>query len=57
MDEDTEIYVTLRRILNSGYWEEYCSSYGINPYAINEGRVLDTEKVSIKESDYLKWFH
>lgn len=38
-----KIIVTYRDILDKGMWSEACELLGLNPYAINEGR-LDAEE-------------
>lgn len=42
-----KVKVTLREILNSGSWEEFCSDNGYNEWCINEGLASGDEEVEI----------
>lgn len=50
-----EIIVTLREILDSGYWDEFCDEKGWNPYCINEGVADASEEVRLTEEQAKRW--
>jgi len=46
-----KITVTLREILDAGYWEEFCEKYGWSLYCVNEGCPdTETEEITLKEA-------
>lgn len=49
-----KIEVTLRQIIESGYWNTFCLEYGVNEWCINEG-VDDNSTYQITLREAKSW--
>lgn len=38
------LIVTAEELIDSGNWDEFCEENGINPWAVNEGRMDSDEE-------------
>ena len=53
--ENIKVKVSLKELLDSNYWEEYCKKYGVNVYCINEGLADSETLVEIDFEDAQSW--
>jgi len=49
------IELTLRDILNAGAWDEYCETYGVNVWCLNEGLADGDELANITLEEARAW--
>lgn len=50
-----KIIVTPRYLIGNHLWDKYCTLHQVNPWAINEGLINDTDQIelTLKEADEL----
>jgi len=46
-----KITITAREILNKGSWDKFCHKFGINEWAMNEGRMDPSEEFTMTLED------
>lgn len=51
---DFTVSVTVRRLMDRGVWDEFCSLRGVNPWAVNEGLLQETESFELTEQEALR---
>lgn len=44
-----KMMVTVREIFDKGLWSDFCELTGVNPYALNEGLMMDSDEVELPE--------
>ena len=49
-----EIVVTARQLLDKNMWGHFCELRDMNEWAINEGLMDDTERLSLTEEEAIK---
>lgn len=49
------IIVTAEELIDKGLWENFCEEKGINPYAVKEGLMDQSEEFSLSEDDAKKF--
>ena len=49
-----KITVTAQEVLDAGVWDEFCEEFGLNVWAINEGRMDSDEEFSLTEEQAKK---
>lgn len=43
--------LTIRQIMDSGHWEEFCAIRGWDPWIVNEGRADSAEEVELEDAE------
>lgn len=43
------LIVTAEELIDSGCWDQFCEEQGINPWAVNEGRMDSDEEFVLTE--------
>jgi len=46
-----KVTLTVRELLDRDIWDKICEIKGINPWAINEGLMDDTDEITLTENE------
>jgi hypothetical protein len=45
--------LTIRQIMDSGHWDDFCKLRGWDPWIVNEGRADSSEEVELEDAEVL----
>ena len=50
-----KIIVTVKEIMDKGYWDDFCDIKGWNPWCVSEGLCSSDEKIELSRNEAQKF--